>query len=114
MSEKKPKIITIRVTEELHKLADRRRFEQGTSFQAILEAALSRFAQEPGAVADAASIATVAHQRSSYLAHNQRWHDELEIILNDPEERGGIEANLRWGAEAVRRKRRPKVANSGR
>lgn len=43
-------------------------------------------------------------------AEDVPYHERLQTILNDPEERGGIVANLKWGSEAVRTKRKVKKA----
>ena len=38
------------------------------------------------------------------------FHKQLEMILGDPEERGGITANLKWGSRTVEGKRKVKKA----
>lgn len=53
---------------------------------------------------DEQSAAPGQRHRGGYPARDRRWHDDLQIILDDPAERPGIEANIRWGSEAVRRK----------
>jgi len=41
---------------------------------------------------------------------NVQFHEQLERILSDPEERGAIVANLKWGSHAVEAKRKMKKA----
>lgn len=101
VSEKKPKIITIRVSEDLHKRADRRRFEQATSFQTILEAALASFADGAQSQAPVASHQNKSESSYPYPRHRE-MHDMLEYILaNDKKAADWISGNLRMFAEAL-------------
>ena len=51
---------------------------------------------------------------SSYRSDNKKWHDMLEIILNDgtDDDRRGIEQNLKWAVESIER-RAPKRKRAG-
>lgn len=45
---------------------------------------------------------------------NARWHGMLDEILADKEERIGIEKNLQWAVDSIRKKTGPKSKHASR
>lgn len=101
------KNIPVRLPLPLHKAATLKRVNDNEkSLQDVIVRLLSRWVEQPQArAADRATPAAVGAY--PYKAANREWHDKLEAILEDPTERAGIEANLRWGAKAVADKPAP-------
>ncbi len=75
MIEDKSKIVTIRLTEELHRKARKRLPDEGASFQALLTGWLQEWLE------DEKEMPAVREARAGYSGANQRWHDLLAAIL---------------------------------
>jgi hypothetical protein len=73
--EDKSKIVTIRLTEELHRKARKRLPDEGSSFQALLTGWLEEW------LADEKEMPAVHDARAGESRANQRWHDLLSAIL---------------------------------
>lgn len=86
------KNVNVRVPEEVKKDWLMKLAERGVSGTAVLNEFVRRW--------------TYGHveQSNAYPHKDRKWHDALQAILDDAYERPGIEANLRWGLETVKRK----------
>ncbi len=94
--------ITEERQEELKILAAKKR----TSVQAIIEEALEQFlaAVELGRDPRTLDSGVATAGDYPYPIANQRWHDALEAVLGDPEERSAIEKSLQWATDSISKK----------
>lgn len=100
MSEDKGKIVTLRLTEELHRQAKKLLPDDGVSFQSLLEGWIGEWVSgKKGAPAKPQPVAVNAAK-----GPHARWHIMLDEVLNDEDEREGIEKNLKWAATFIRKK----------
>ena len=97
------------MTEEGYRAAEARRSLNGHKFQSLLEKFLAAYATGKSSAATG-PISELPDEspleRPLYRRDNQRWHDILEQVLNDPDEALGIMKNLEWAERTVLEKRR--------
>jgi hypothetical protein len=76
--------------------------------EAIIEAIEMWVSRDTVVVAPAPSPTLSPSKREA--GRNAEWHSKLDVILDhgDEDDRKGIQANLRWGAESVEKKMRGK------
>ena len=78
MTEKKTKIVTVRIPQELHKRASRKLIDTDGTFQDLLHRAIERFVAE-----NSAEDAEIAGRAVEVTADEKRWVDALLRALRD-------------------------------
>jgi lipoate-protein ligase A len=116
----KPSVMTVRVQSLTKELIDRKALAERAGIQEVLETLLQWWLHNP-----AVTIGRLQEQQVSafmrtdgdarkidrslvagmYREENIPWHEKLEEVLNDPDEKIGIQKNLEWAENSVRQKR---------
>lgn len=88
-------VVTARIDNDLHRKAKEKLPGAENSFQSLFEGWLIEWVEGRRQVPTAIPK----------LDKNQAWHDMLDEILGDRQERVGIEKNLQWAIDSIRSKK---------
>ena len=98
--------IIVRVPESQKRAIDERLGREGMKAQWLLGGWLREWLEGKKQAPALSSSKVTELNAIRYPEEHRIQHEQLDTILGDPEERGGIIANLKWGSEMVKAKRK--------
>lgn len=92
--------LSVRLPEDLALSFKGRCSASGRKYQHVIEQLIREW-MSGDRKAKAAASHSPGPEPSRYRPENLEWHDRLEMTLNDPDEKLGIQKNLEWAERTV-------------